>query len=119
MTRAQGARRAPQAQPQQGNMDQGQQVPQAPQAQPPPQAPQAQLPPPPALPAPPAPPAFALGPGRSHTILNYDDPNMGAMATKLYNKAISPLEEKFDGEADNLAVFLASICDRAHHFNWQ
>ena len=67
------------------------------------------LPPPPALPAAPAPPAFALGPGHSHAILNYH---------QMYNKAISPLEEKFDGEADNLAVFLASIRDRARHFNW-
>ena len=100
-------------------MDQGQQAPQAPQAQPPPQAPQAQPPPPPAPTAPPAPPAFALGPGRSHTVLDYDDPNMGATATKLYNKAISTLKEKFDGEADNLAVFLASIRDRARRFNWQ
>ena len=77
--------------------------------------------PPPAVPAPPAvaaPPAFALGPGRSHALLDFDNPNAGATATKLYNKAISPLEEKFDGEADNLAVFLASICDRARHFNW-
>ena len=41
------------------------------------------------------------------------------MATKLYNKAISPLEGKFDGEADNLAVFLASVCNRARRFNWQ
>ena len=98
-------------------MDQGQQ---APQAQPvaaaalPPQPP-----PPPAPPAPLAPPAFALGPGRSHAVLDYDDPNTGATATKLYNKAISPLEEKFDGEADNLAVFLASVRDRARRFNWQ
>ena len=68
--------------------------------------------------APPAPPAFALCPGCSHTILNFDDPNTGATATKFYNKAISPLEEKFDGEADNLAIFLASICDRARCFNW-
>ena len=101
-------------------MDQGQQAPQAPQAQPaataaPPQQP----PPPPAPPAPLAPPAFALGPGRSHAVLDYDDPNTGATATKLYNKAISPLEEKFDGEADNLAVFLASVRDRARRFNWQ
>ena len=44
---------------------------------------------------------------------------MGVTATKLYNKAISPLEEKFDGEADNLAVFLASVRDRARRFNWQ
>ena len=78
----------------------------------------APLSPPPAIPAPPAPPAFALGPGYSHAILDYDDPNMGVTVTKLYNKAISPLEEKFDGEADNLAIFLASMHDRAHHFNW-
>ena len=77
------------------------------------------LPPLPALPvAPPAPPAFALGPGHSHAVLNFDNPNTGSTATKLYNKVISPLEEKFDGEADNLAVFLASVHDRAHHFSW-
>ena len=101
-------------------MDQGQQAPQAPQAQPAAAAaPPLQPPPPPAPPIPPAPPAFALGPGRSHAVLDYDDPNTGATATKLYNKAISPLEEKFDGEADNLAVFLASVRDRARRFNWQ
>ena len=99
-TRAQRARRAPPAQP-------------AAAAAPP------VLPAPPApLPFPPAPPAFALGPGRSHAILNFDDPNTGATATKLYNKAIAPLEVKFDGEADNLAVFLASVRDRARRFNW-
>ena len=105
-------------------MNQGQHAPpdQAPPAQPaaaaaPPALPAPQ-PPPPAGPAPPA-PAFALGPGHSHAILNFDDPNTGATATKLYNKAISPLEGKFDGEADNLTVFLASIRDRACHFNWQ
>ena len=37
---------------------------------------------------------------------------------KLYNKAIARLEEKFDGEADNLAMFLASVRDRARRFNW-
>ena len=72
----------------------------------------------PALPAAPAPPAFALGPGRSHAVLNFDDPNTGATATKLYNKAITPLEEKFDGEVDNLAVFLVSVHDRARRFSW-
>ena len=96
-------------------MEQGLQAPQAPQAQPAaPAVPPAHPPPPPAppvAPVPPAPPVFALGPGRSHAVLDYDDPNTGATATKLYNKAISPLEEKFDGEADNLAVFLASIRD--------
>ena len=107
-------------------MDQGQPAPPAPPAPPaqpataaaPPVLP-ASLPPLPAVPAAPAPPAFALGPGSSHAVLNFDDPNTGAMATKLYNKAISPLKGKFDGEADNLAVFLASIRDRARHFNWQ
>ena len=105
-------------------MNQGQQAPpaQAPPAQPaaaaaPPALPAPQLPPPagPALPA----PVFALGLGHSHNVLNFDDPHTGATATKLYNKAISPLEGKFDGEADNLAVFFASVRDRARHFNWQ
>ena len=105
-------------------MNQGQQAPpaQAPPAQPaaavaPPAIPAPQ-PPPPAGPAPPA-PAFALGPGHSHAVLDFDDPNTRATATKLYNKAISPLEGKFDGEADNLAVFLASVRNRARRFNWQ
>ena len=111
-------------------MNQGQPAPpaQAPSAQAPPTQPAAAAAPPAlpaphlpplAVPAPLAPPAFALGPGCSHAVLNFDDPNTGAMATKLYNKAISPLEGKFDGEADNLAVFLASIRDRACRFNWQ
>ena len=127
-TRAQRARRAPPALPTQGNMNQGQAAPlaqpAAPPAQPaaaaaPPVLPAPVLPAPPApLSVPPAPPAFALGPGRSHPILNFDDPNTGATATKLYNKAIAPLEAKFDGEADNLAVFLASVRDRARRFNW-
>ena len=101
-------------------MDQGQAPPQqaAPPAQPAAAAAPPVLPaPPPPLPVPPAPPAFALGPERSHTVLNFDDPNTGATATKLYNKAIAPLEAKFDGEADNLAVFLASVRDRAQRFN--
>ena len=55
-------------------MDQG---PPAPLAQPaaataPPVLP-APLPPPPVMPAAPAPPVFALGPGCSHAILDYDD----------------------------------------------
>ena len=105
-------------------MNQGQQAPpaQAPPAQSAAAAAPRALPvpqlPPPVGPTPPA-PAFALGPGRSHAVLNFDDPKIGATAMKLYNKAISPLEGKFDGEADNLAVFLASICDHARRFNWQ
>ena len=122
-TRAQRARRAPPALPQQGNMNQGQAAPPAQPAAPPAQPTAAAAPPVlPAplapIPVPLAPPAFALGPGRSHAILNFDDPNTGATATKLYNKAIAPLEAKFDGEADNLAVFLASVRDRARRFNW-
>ena len=121
-TRAQRARRAPPVL-QQGNMNLGQEAPPAQPAAPPAQPAVAAVPPvlpaPPApLPVPPAPPAFALGLGRSHTILNFDDPNTGATATKLYNKAIAPLEAKFDGEADILAVFLASVRDRARRFNW-
>ena len=112
-------------------MDQGQpappaqpQVQAAPQAQPggaaaPPVLPAPPLPPPPVVSAAPLPPAFALGPGRSHAVLNFDDPNTGATATKLYNKAISPLDTKFDGEADNLAVFRVSVRERACRFNWQ
>ena len=104
-------------------MDQGQAALQPQQAAPPAQPAAAVQPrvlpaPPPPLLAPPAPPAFTLGLGRSHAILHFDDPNTGAMATKLYNKAIAPLEAKFDGEADNLAVFLAIVRDRARRFNW-
>ena len=84
----------------------------------PPVLPAPPLPPPPAVPAAPLPPVFALGPGRSHAVLNFDDPNTGNTATKLYNKAITPLEAKFDGEAHNLAVFLASVRDWARRFNW-
>ena len=98
-------------------MDQGQQAPHAQQDAA--AAPLAQPPPPPGPPAPPAPPAFALGPGQSHAVLDYNDPNTGVTAIKLYNKAISPLEEKFDGEADNLAVFLGCVRHRARRFNWQ
>ena len=75
-------------------------------------------PPPPAGPAPPA-SAFALGPVRSHVVLNFDDPNTGATATKLYNKAIVPLDTKLDGEAEKMTVFLASVRNRARRFNWQ
>ena len=86
-------------------MDQGQQAPPVPQAQPAIAAAPLVLPAPPPPPlVVPAPPVFALGLGCSHAVLDYDDRNKGATATKLYNKAIAPLEEKFDGEADNLAV---------------
>ena len=57
---------------------------------------------------------FSLGPGWSTTVLDFSD----AAVVKLYNKAISPLELKFDGEADNLAVFLASVKDHCNYFNW-
>ena len=70
-------------------MNQGQQPPPVPQAQQQaPPAPQAQpaisaappvlpAPPPPVVPAPPAPVAFTLGPGRSHNVLDYDNPIQG------------------------------------------
>ena len=57
---------------------------------------------------------FSLGPGWSTSLLDFSD----AAAVKLYNKATSPLELKFDGEVDNLAVFLASVKDCCNHFNW-
>ena len=60
------------------------------------------------------PTTFSLGPGWSTSVLDFSY----ASAVKLYNKAISPLELKFDGEADNLAVFLASVKDHCNHFNW-
>ena len=55
--------------------------------------------------APPAPPgggaaAFALGPGRTNDVLDFTE----SSAVKLYYKAIAPLETKFDGQPDNIAV---------------
>ena len=105
-------------------MDQGQAAPQqaAALAQPATaEAPPVLPAPPPPLPVPPAtlaPSAFALGRGCSNAILIFDDPNTGATAIKLYNKAIAPLEVKFDREVDNLAVFLVSVRDRTRCFNW-
>ena len=98
-------------------MDQGQHVPAALQAQLAIATAPLVLPAPAPLPVVPVPP-FALGPGRSHVALDYDDPNTGATTTKLYNKAITPLKEKFDGVADNLAVFLVSVCNRTRRVNW-
>ena len=46
-------------------------------------------------------------------------PDHGLVAMKLYNKAIMPMGNKFDGHANNLAVFLASVRDRSQRFNWQ
>ena len=57
---------------------------------------------------------FSLGPGQSTSVLEFSY----AAAVKLYNKAISPLELKFDGEADNLAVFLARVKDCCNCFIW-
>ena len=69
--------------------------------------------------APPAPPggggaAFALGPGRTNDVLDFTE----SSAVKLYYKAIAPLETKLDGQPDNIAVFLASVADRARRFHW-
>ena len=46
-------------------------------------------PPPLAIPSAPSPPALPLEPEPSHAVLNFDDPNTRATATKLYNKAIA------------------------------
>ena len=74
---------------------------------------------PPVLPTPQPPPSAGPAPPRSHAVLNFDDPNTGATATKLYNKAIVPLDTKLDGEAEKMTVLLASVSDRARRFNWQ
>ena len=68
---------------------------------------------------PPPPPPFALCPGQTHNVLQFDDPVHGATAMKLYNKAISPMDDKFNGYANNLAVFLATMRDCTLCFNWQ
>ena len=47
---------------------------------------------------------FSLGPGQSTSVLDFSD----AAAVKLYNKATSPLELTFDGEADNLCFWQVS-----------
>ena len=89
-TRAQRAHHAPPPLPPQGNICEGQADHQ--QAAPPAQpatdvAPQVLLAPLPPLPVPLATPAFALGRGRSHTVLNFDDPNTGATATNLLRQS--------------------------------
>ena len=68
-------------------------------------------PPPPPLP-------FALGPGRTHNVLQFNDLIQGVTAMKLYNKAITPMDDKFDRHANNLAIFLANMRDYALCFNW-
>ena len=69
--------------------------------------------PPPVNPAPPA-PAFALGPGRDNTILDWSIP----ANTKLYYKAITALDNKFDGTPEKFIAFLASITSQARQFGW-
>ena len=39
-------------------------------------------------------------------------------ATKLYNKAIVPMDNTFDGHANNLAIFLNNVRDHALRFDW-
>ena len=58
---------------------------------------------------PPPPPPFALGPGRSHNVLHFDDPTHGLVATKLCNNASMPMDDRFNGHANDLAVFLTSV----------
>ena len=99
VTRAQRACRALQAQPQTGNMDQG---PQAPPSQPatamaPPVLP---APPPPLLvvPAVPSTPVFTLGPGCSHDVLDYDDPNMGLQPPNCTSRPFPPSKRSLTGK---------------------
>ena len=69
---------------------------------------------PPQNPPPANPPAFALGSGRTNDVLDYTD----SASAKIYYKAISPLETKFDGKPDHVSVFLASVANRARRFGW-
>ena len=68
---------------------------------------------PPANPAPQA-PAFVLGPGRDNTVLDWSIP----ADTKLYYKAITALDNKFDGPPEKLIAFLANITSQAQQFRW-
>ena len=89
--------------------------------QPPPAGPQgppgpAGPPGPPPQVAPPPPVVFALAPALlSNQPLNYNVP----ADSKLYYKAISPLEPKFDLSASKIRGFLQAFYDKAIQVNWQ
>ena len=89
--------------------------------QPPPAGPQGPLGPagppgPPPQVAPPPPVVFALAPALlSNQPLNYNVP----ADSKLYYKAISPLEPKFDLSASKIRGFLQAFYDKAIQVNWQ
>ena len=59
-------------------------------------------------------PVFALGPGRGNTILDYSNPSH----VKAYYKAITSLDNKFDGKPTHLHVFLQSVSNCAKNFGW-
>ena len=50
-------------------------------------------------------PAFALGPGQDNTVLDWSIP----ADTKLYYKAMTALDNKFDGTLEKFIAFLASV----------
>ena len=62
---------------------------------------------------------FRLGSWVLKQYLALRRPDHGLVATKQYNKDIAPMDDKFDGHTNNLAVFLASVPDRSQRFNWQ
>ena len=62
----------------------------------------------------PIPPAFALGPGRGNALLDYSNTSH----IKIYYKAVTPLEHKFDGKPSSLRIFMKSVANRAKRFGW-
>lgn len=60
---------------------------------------------------------FSRMPGRDNQILDYNGPGKNA-ARKIWEKAIVPLDIKFDGQSQNLILFLEGVSDRAKEFDW-
>ena len=74
--------------------------------------PQAQVPPIGVAQAAPIPPAFALRPGRGNALLDYNNTSH----IKIYYKAVTPLQHKFDGKPANLCIFTKSVTNWAKSF---
>ena len=68
---------------------------------------------PPANPTPQV-PVFTLGPGQDNMVLDWSIP----ADTKLYYKAITAVDNKFDGTPEKFIAFLASITSQAQQFRW-
>ena len=57
---------------------------------------------------------FMLGPGQDNMVLDWSIP----VDTKLYYKAITALDNNFDGTPENFIAFMASITSQARQFRW-